>query len=366
MKAFEDLKQAIIDFIDQGEVFIFFLKCKDVDVPVVLKLIDQIDQSSGMDVFLPFVHNVRAQAPNRLGNQYLDEICVSLKTALRAHHLDDKLPPAALAHVSQAIPAIFDHIASLLPKGDHRVLWAFLPFEIEDEIAWARFIAYLDPKPQHRVIVRATDTIMENLKEPHRGFIVDIDLFKAHQEEVKQRALDPATPPKQRHLDLFQFAGLDFAGKRYIDAIKKYGMVYKFFEGQPDGISIQAMCLLGVGDVARQVVNFRIAKERYQQALALVAKEPDMLPITMIACGNLGDVCTMRKELEEALQYYGMASDIAGKLCHLETKCDIMEKIGDVQERLGKNPQPIWVNALAIALDGNYEERVESLKKKIK
>jgi len=370
MKALSKLQETLLAFVDQGEEHLLLLRCEDTDVPLVLKVIEAVDQASATDVFLKFGHPCGSEAI-----EYMDEVLSSLDLQIVGTNvirqtaglpLWDCLPKQKWIDVKNSLDVTFDHVQSFLPKGDHRVLWAFIPTTIEDETIWAQVVGAFNPKPGHRVVVRATDKIVEVFRSSPdlSALLTIVDLSpQAMADELVQSVQDPTTPPKQRNLELFQLAGMDFAHKRYVEAVKKFELVYKFFEDYPDSESIQAMCLIGVGDVARLIGDKELARQRYQQALALTKTKPDTLPVAMMACSLLGDL----RGFDDVLEYYAMASEIAGKLCNLPFKCDVMEKMGVVMFNQGDVAAAdiVWRQCLKLCLEGEYEDRAATVAERL-
>jgi hypothetical protein len=110
------------------------------------------------------------------------------------------------------------------------------------------------------------------------------------------------------------------------------------------------------------------AKERYQQALALASPAGiTSLPVVMQVSAKTGDVCMARGELQEAEEYWDLASQIAGKLVSLEFKVDCMEKIGAAREARGKyaGAAEIWMNGIALCKEGDYLVRQRTIAERL-
>jgi hypothetical protein len=362
MRALQELQQTLLGFIDQGEEYMLMLACRDLDVPLCLKVIESVDQEAPQDVFISFGHPIDKDA-----DAYVDCVMENVNTQIVGANVlreQEGLPPWPVLPAAclrgdpaERLNALLDHVGSFWPREeDHRILWSFLPESIGDPKAWATVIAgFFAAKAGHRIFVRSHPQILQVVKEREdlSACLLEVDCSpEAYADELTQRVTNPQTPPDRRAIDLLVLAGMDFSHKRYIESAHKYGVVYEHFTDRPDSEGVQAMCLLGVGDVARQTGCLAIAKDRYRQALVLSATKPDTLAIAMIACSQLGDLCRNDAEYGEAAGYYQLASDIAGKLCNLAYKVDVLEKLGLVQQDLGHEDKARRTRKLARDLLG--------------
>lgn len=381
MQALTRLQDTLWGLLAQGEESVLLLRCRDFDVPLVHKVIEVVDQESPSDVFLSFslpMDDDTAQYVSAVMDSLSQQIAGA--NVLRQSPMSWALPSECfIGSPAARLDAAFGYIESLLPAGDHRILWSFVPAQIGHDVAWTNFVTHFVAKsdrPRHRVVLRANDDIIDTIRGDAvaSAFLLDVDFSpEAMANDLAHTALDPNSIPKDRHFALLQLAGMDFAHRRYVEAAKKYGLVYAFFDTVDGSEGIRAMCLVGVAEVARVARNFSLAKKRYQQALALAAPQVDTITIAMTCCDALGDLCSeaatdhlgaSRSEaLEEARGYYTLASTIAGKLCNQTFKADLLEKIGIVQIELGRHEQGLatWREGLRLADDVEYSLRVESL-----
>jgi hypothetical protein len=391
VKALTHLSETILHLVDQGDEYVLVLRCRDLDVPIVHKVIEQVDQQSS-DVFLCFAAPFMGEP-----EAWLDDLIEDLDVQIRGFNVLRKenglepwatLPGACFSAdmLAERLASAFDHVHKLFPKDeDYRVLWAFVPSEIRSPKAWATVVGWFLPKAMwragHRVVVRGDDAIVEAIRRDpeHSALLLDVDFSpEAMANDLAARASDPATPPTERHLSLLQLAGLDVSHKRHAEAAKKYAAIYAFFDGMADTEGIRATCLMGVAMVAGMHGDKALSKKRYQQALALSASKADTLHVAMICCGSLGDLChdgpapnerelerrTGRgAELEEALGYYDLASLIAGKLCNVQYKVDLLRKIGDVLVDMAEPAAgwQKWQEGLALAIDIDDSTRTHGL-----
>lgn len=369
MRAMQHLSDTVLHLIDQGTESVLALRCRDLDVPIVHKVIEQVDQLSPSDVCLSFGH-----AAKKSRRRYIDVVMDSLETQIVGVNVlrkDAGLPPWELPPIGSGLCSeermalAFEHVGGLVGTADdHRVVWCFVPPAIEDPITWSEFCAlFFSPtlrQPGHRVVLRVDDLFAQALSRSDllSAYVLHVDFSpEAMVSELVGSVLDPKLDDASRTDALLQLAGHDFSHRRFAEAAKKYATIYERCTGAP---GIQAMCLLAVGDIARIVGDTGLAKRRYQSALALATDDVSSLPVAMMAASNLGDLPLL---VDEAVGYLELASTIAGKLCNAPFKTFVMEKIGILHARHGKPQQAydIWSAALALARDDADETRVASL-----
>src|SRR5262249_30515749 len=123
-------------------------------------------------------------------------------------------------------------------------------------------------------------------------------------------AADRSMPAASRMQALLQLAYLDYAYKRYDQAMEKFGKLYSWYR-QHDVPAMQALTLQGAGDCLRQTGDTDSAKLRYQQGLTR-AMEAKSLPVLAGLTMALGDLHMDLGEHREADGYFGLAAQITG------------------------------------------------------
>lgn len=382
-KRVEELKEVMHTFVDQADEVLLILDARDLDMPLVHKIIESVDLEHPADIVLRFAE----PATDPLG--YVDAILANLETQMtavdeaRALEGNERWPPLPASCRDPARPPVdriktaMKHVRGLFPMDeDHRIVWCFLPVKIPNPAAYSALIGGLLPRRGPEPWMASTRVVARDRNEdrfliPHvEAMKLDLTLVyrvnfstEAMIDSLVEETRDPQTPEPRRMQNLLMLAGIDYAHKRYADAIDKYRVVYNYHEkhGRP---VLQALALGGVGDALMASGDVDGAKVRYQQGLALSApRDVEGLPVTMQLCARAGDACMHRKEYEEAEGYYDLASQIAGKLMNLEFKCDMMEKVGiarQARKNIGGAVQ-IWTLGVERCKDGNYYHRWKSI-----
>jgi tetratricopeptide (TPR) repeat protein len=172
-----------------------------------------------------------------------------------------------------------------------------------------------------------------------------------------KEAADPGLAMDRRVQALMQLAGLDYAHKRYPQAIEKYGLVFDYY-ARHEAPAMQAIALQGVGDCLVRTGDRRGAKLRYQQGLTLAA-QAQALPVLLNLTSALGEITLELGEHREADGFFGLAAQLAGRLLNPFAKADAQEKQGIARQRAGDVPDAVvvWRDAAKLAQTFNYHER---------
>ena len=372
----ERFKETLHGFIDQSDDLLLVLDAVDLDMALVHKVLESVDQEQPADIVLRFAET--ATGPE----QYVTAVLDNLRTQMTAVNMlreQESLPPWAplpaecddlAAAPAERLKAAMQHVRSLFPEDeDHRIVWCLLPVELPDPAAYLGVVGGLVPRDgiqpwmqSQRIIVR--DRRDDRVLIPHLNeqdidntLLLPVDFSTdAMVDGLVEEVGDPDTPEPQRMQNLLLLANIDYSHKRFGDAVDKYRVLYNY-HGKQEQPVMQAMCIGGVGDVLMSNGDDVGAKEKYQQGLALSAPAKVRgLPITMMLCAHTGDVCMRLEEYDQAEGYYDNASQVAGGLLNLEFKCDMMEKVGmaqRAQQRVG-DAVATWKLTIDRCKDADY------------
>jgi len=380
-KKINEIKETLTGFVDQRDFFIMVVNAADHDMILILKILQGIERESQTDIYLMF-----SEEMSSLDN-YVSSISDSLATQIKGANtirqeegfpLWPKLPPLCSDSTQSSeirLRALMDHVRAFFPlENNNHIVWGFLPLSVVNPDEYQRLISFFAPATGfepwmrgHRILFR-DDRVKPFLaqrlnQEKIKGLVIcDIDLSpEAMTNELVEEAKDPDASPAERMQALLQLAALDFAHKRYEQAIDKYGALYNFYQEQ-DQPAMQALCLSGYGDILRQRNEIQAAKEKYQQALAL-AVSAKSLPVMLNLFQAAGDCSLDLSQYEEAEGYYDFANQTAGKTFNIYAKCDAMEKLGIAREKQHKRESAldIWRKGVHLSKECQYPVRTISL-----
>ncbi|WP_437317052.1 hypothetical protein [Sorangium sp. So ce385] len=376
----DELKATLDEFVDQREHLLLVVSCADPELAYVLKTLEGMDDASPSDLFLVFGEPFTGAAEYAAAIMKGLRVQMEIVKAPRAAAGEAPLPPLpAVCDDAEAPPtarlrAAIDHVSSLLPaQGGHRVIWGFLPLQIADREGYARlvgeFVPARGPEPWMRGlrVVARDDRADPFLLPPLRKskapgvLLYEIDMSTAAlNDALVKEAGDRSLPVADRMQALLQLAGLDYAYRRYPQALEKYGALYRYYAAH-DAPVMQAVIIQGAGDVLRQMGDLKEARAKYHQGLALVMHQK-ALPILLNLTAAIGDVALELRDHRDAEGFSGLAAQIAGKLMNPFAKADALEKQGIARDRMGDatGAVVVWREAATLAKTFAYHERHRS------
>ncbi|WP_437927503.1 hypothetical protein WMF37_52230 [Sorangium sp. So ce291] len=377
----DELKATLGEFVEQRENLLLVVSCADPEMSYVLKTLEGMDDTAPSDIYLVFGEAFTDAA------QYASAIMKNLRLQMeivkapRAAEGEAPLPPLpevcddAEAPPTARLRAAIDHASSLLPaQGGHRVIWGFLPLQVADREGYARlvgeFVPARGPEPWMRGlrVIARDDRDAPFLFPPLRRskapgvLLYELDMSPAAlNDALVKEAGDRSSPVGDRMQALLQLAGLDYAYRRYPQALEKYGALYRYYAAH-DAPVMQAVILQGVGDVLRQMGDVKEARVKYHQGLALVMHS-QALPILLNLTYAIGDVGLELKDYRDAEGFFGLAAQIAAKLMNPFVKADALEKQGIARHRTGDATGAVlvWKEAAALSKTFAYHERHRSV-----
>ena len=377
----EEMNVTLRGFVDQRDNLLLVVGSTDAEMPYTLKTLEGLDDTAPSDLFLLFSEPF-TDAPS-YASRILQSLLAQMEAAKEdlAARQEAPWPPLpsvcedAGAPPPRRIRAAVDHLASLMPaEGDSRLVFGLLPLHIDDQEGYARlvgeFIPWDGPKPWMRGLRfvarddRARPFLIPALRKKKAPGVLlyEPDLRpEALNDALAKDAADPSLPVAERMQILVQLAGLDYAHKRYPQAIEKYIVLYDYY-AENNAPAMQAVALHGVGDVLRRTGKREEAKKKYQQALAL-AFEVEALPVLLNLTFAIGDVSLELEDYAEAEGFFGLAQQLAGKLLNPFAKGDALEKQGIARYHKGDPDGAIaaWRDAKTLCASFDYHERRRSV-----
>lgn len=372
-RRFEELRENLEEFVQQDEFPMLVVGCLPEELAYVLKFFQGLEQTHP-EHFLVFFPQPFTNAA-----AYIDGVVESIRLQveaagpLREERGDPPFPPLPSELTDhrrtpeERLFAVLQYLRTLLPnEEDHRVIAGFLPLECSDFPAYLRLMTTIMPITEVppwmgalRIVAydHRGDRLMMNAmraREVERVLTFEVDFSTpALTDALARDAANPSLPVAERMTYLFQLAALDYSYKRYQDAIDKYGVLYQFYESM-ELPAMQALCLLGVGDVMRAVGSFPVAKEKYQQGLAL-ALEHQALASMLNLLISVTEVCFDLRQYAEAESYADSGTKVAAGLMNSYAYCDFHERKADAQVAQGKLAEAIATYRKAQELCQMYE-----------
>jgi predicted negative regulator of RcsB-dependent stress response len=371
-----EMETAMREFIEQPDYPTMIINTSDNDVLYPSKVLQNFERQTVSEIYMIFPFECKNV------NDYMQQCMELLKAQIKAVNdarIEDKLEPwpklPLFCSDTRQVPfarlrLALDYVRNVLPD-DIPAVWGLMPPSIDDVAGYKALIAplmalngYQDWMSGHRFFVRdnkQTPFILPELERSKNDtvLVIDIDFSPERaSDNLVQTVNDENATLPDRMQALFQLAALDFAHQRYEQAVEKYDCLHAYSMQQGDSAG-QALALSGVGDIALRLGENEIAKQRYQQALAL-AVPAENLQVMLNIFMSVGEACMRLQHYDDAEGYLSFASQTAGKLLNPFVKIEAMEKLGEVYLNMGKHAEAIKVWKNAAELCKQFEQK-ESL-----
>jgi hypothetical protein len=317
LRLFNQLLRAVREFVTQRDDLLMVVPCRDTDVPLLMKVLRDLDRESGADLFLLFAEDFVTS----------DLFVHSLATRLREEHRltngvgenKAKLPPPPRDFIEPGLPAWerlqtgvhYGHSLIDSRRGQHLV-WGMGPGAIMNASGYLELLARLLPQAEIRPWMRGTRIIarvpadFKLADSPLASGRVRVHPFTippdAHERELLACADDPKLPLGERMQAEVQLGYIDYAHGRLAQAVKRFLDSLAFFQwaGVP---AMESLIICGLGDVARRQQNLEEAQHWYQCALVPASKDANpMLMSTLVQ--HLAAIGFQHQLYEEAEERY--------------------------------------------------------------
>lgn len=343
-KVFDHVSRGLLEFVDQRDDLLLVVRCRDQDCAIVLKLLSTLEERETPDLFFPFANPF--ESPARFADAVTEQMVTRIKLLneqLEKEGQPERPPVPPVAQNPHEDPlvrmrALMLYARDLLPDPvDGHLIWALFPTRIDDPIAWARFVVDLSahevpiPWCHHMRILAREDSLRPGLDDVslarERVRRLDCDfrhetLVAALEEEVE----NPEVPLPRRLEGLLQLAALDYAMRRYDEAIEKYELVAEYF-GPRNVPTMLAAALNGIAEVhARRDEGDRAVK-KFQEA-AEVAMAAGAHPLLLTITLNLGELMFRANLWEEAAQYFQSGAVLATALLSARARIQCHFRLG--------------------------------------
>ena len=316
----DSLVRSLREFIDQPDYLTLILGGTDTEMVLPIRILSSLDRQDEDNYYLLF------HAPFLDAVSWLEEMITSIKIQTEAFNAEvaeqgfAPIPDLPLeAFCSQSQPSerfttISRHLGTHLP-GSGSIVWVLIPSELPTHaISHYRelmdpLLTAVSPEPwinRHRFVLRDVfpSTIIPELYESRNDQVLVMELELGHDQilnELVETMAATQLPADERVMALFQLAAIDFAYKRYDDAIAKYGHAFNYYV-ETENLAMQALCLNSAGDALSQAGDSARALERYQQSLAVSVPNQN-LPVLHAGLYGAGCCCLDLEQFSQAEGY---------------------------------------------------------------
>lgn len=350
-RLFEQVRRRLSDFVEQRDDALLVVRCNDGDAALVLRMLQELDESDSSNLYWLFGEEFgRPEDYAAAVFQRFEERHRTVCERLEAHRRpvwpavppEVRRPGGSPAGRMRAL-ALFAR--SLLPPGpDFRVIWAPFPLKIGDPAGQAVLFEELlrpdGPMPWYhhlRFVTRedpSRPAMRERLAKTPRVAWYEPDLgAKSQERSLEEDVTDESAPIGQRMQSLLLLAGMDYAHRRFADALKKYDVLLKYYKATGDQPML-ALVLNGMGEVHQRAGDLMKAKAHYECALtpAILAESP---PVLLNVTLNLANLMLAGKSWKDGEGYYDSAEKLATAQLNAPTKIHCLENRGVCQDMQG-------------------------------
>ncbi|MFC1642403.1 hypothetical protein ACFL5O_06915 [Myxococcota bacterium] len=352
LRLIERSRDELRAFTEQRVQVMRVVRCRDEDTAIVLKLLDELDQTSTQDLYLSFA--VPFVEPQTFVDQLVDDfeqrhalVCSVLKEEQRAPLLP---VPTAVRDPRRSpqgrLRALLEFSRSLLPEGGRCVVFALVPSQIVDRAAYHTLVTAITPQreleawmPRVRVVLRDNPVTAESSHPlvalaPTRSACSDFDFgTEALGKDLHESMEDESLPPETRVQGLFTLALIDGASARSELAIERLTYLLSYFQSTKNAL-MQGMVLNAMGDVFSRVGDPVRAQEWYESAVPPASESQNPVLLSILA-RNLGNAQLALGNLAEARAYFVELDRVATHMVDAETKSAALYARGLCDRRQG-------------------------------
>lgn len=362
-KLIEQVQANLESFVEQRDDLLMIISCSDDDSPIVLKVLQDVEQANSMDVFLLFADDFVEPLP--YVDVAIERLCEQRKIACDwlAEQGREPLPsvPETLDDVelspARRLGQAMMYARSLVPQeGGHRVIWAMFPQRISNRRAYLDFVSAFAPHQGVklgmqglRLIFRdEPDTVafMPELGTTPRVRFNRVDMGpEAIERALREEVEDEELSEERRMSALMQNALIDSAHGRNQDALTQFRVLLGYYQHTGNYV-MQALILNTVADIHLRQNEPGKAQYFYECAVpvAIESKSPVVSHSTV---SNLANLAYQQGEFDRAAQLYDYADQLAGKMLYAEGMARAREGRGLSLEQLQDYPGAIasWQGA---------------------
>jgi len=348
------------------------------DALFVMKLLQQIEQDSGTDVYLLFTASFHDSSS--FVRAIVERVESEWKMACSALLEDGRsaYPPPPASLYDEALPAAdrlaraIRYVRSLLPEsGRHRLVWAMLPLEISNGQAYHELLSALVPWRRVEPWMRGVRLVVRHaidrsplggrLSQAPRTRALDAQLGpKAIEAAIQRETEDATVPNEQRIQNLVMLAALDSANGRSRDAIQKFNHALGHYQATQN-FTMQALCINGIGDTFRHQMRDLEQAQHWYECATTPAIESKMPVMIAAVTKNLAEVAFAKSHYGEAEQYFEGLDKLASHMLDPQTKADALEWRGLSQEKQGHYERALesWKAAATVSKSTHLLESKE-------
>jgi tetratricopeptide (TPR) repeat protein len=317
-------KSALESFLDQRDRGVLVIRAAGEQIGYAVQILRSIELNGSPDVFLAFAHDFvsagqfaslvveRVKATELAAREELGKAAARMP-AMPEMCMDSSRQP------DDRIRTALAYARSLLPRGGgKRLICAFLPMNLQDPNGYGRLmIGVTDPgglPPWYRgmrfILREDTNNPMFAAGMPLLSQVHEMDFSpEAIHASLHQEAMSHTSPREQQAQALFQLATLDQVYGRQDEAFQRFFGLLGYYQ-ETGNQTMQAMALIGMGDVSQQRGDLAAAKDWYESAIPAATEAKSTTGLFTLA-RNLGQIAFQLQNYKDAETYFDSAQKLA-------------------------------------------------------
>jgi tetratricopeptide (TPR) repeat protein len=383
-KYLDRIKDRLRSFIAQRDDFALVVGCSSEDSLLALKMLEGLAEASTSEMFWTCIDAFTT--PAEYAQAVVGSFAVKHKAVTQALQKEGRTPwpplpgrvaskETAPAERLRALMVFSRSLLSVLEGG--LTVWVLLPLEVVDAGAFAALVRdvidheFPFPWCHHlRLVVRddpRAKALSKLLEQAPRVQWLSFDLSLPTMEKaMEEEVTDETLPLDQRMANLLVLAGVDFAQKRYADAVEKYELLARY-HGAKGNQQLVALALNGIGEVHYRKGELDQAGKYFQEALPAASASLVPSPVLFSVTLNLANLRAEQGHWGEAEGYHECAERLAMMARNVGGKLQAMEKRGLSQYKQQKITEALttWQQGADMAEKLNQDGSRQSMLKRL-
>ena len=364
-------------FIEQRKNLIMVLSCADNEAAMVMKIVNDIEQTSASDVFFFFADdfiNQESYVRGVIDKLYLQQELANQEAEKEKLDLLAQ-PPDDLKNNQfsplQRLGKAMMYTRSLIPDiGAHNVIWILYPQNIQNRKRWHKLIESFTPTngirdgmQGLRIIFRDNPDTLKfspSMQRLPRIQFDDIDMGpSAINDALEETIHDESIADDQRFGAMLQKAMIDTAHGRLDQAYDAFKYMLGHYQ-QTKNYAVQSVIINSVGDIYRRQNELDKAQHVFESAVEPSVQSGSATVLHNTAL-NLAENEFNRRNYLKAEEYYGQVDQLATKMVYADGKIYALNQQAECGIQTDNWDKAIvyWEQVVLFSREGEYLEDLE-------
>lgn len=376
-KLIEKVQTKTEAFIEQRKNLVMVLSCVDNEAAMVMKIVNDIEQTSTSDVFFFFAddfNNQKSYVEGVIDKLYLQQELANQEAEKEKLDLLAE-PPKDLKNNNfsplQRLGKAMMYTRSLIPDiGAHNVIWVLYPQNVQNRESWHELIESFAPvngiqdgMQGLRIIFRDNPDTLKfspNMEGLPRIQFDDVDMGPSAIDDALEETIhDESIGDDQRFGAMLQKAMIDTAHGRLDQAYDAFKYMLGYYQ-HTKNYAVQSVIINSVGDIYRRKNQLDKAQHVFESAIEPSVKSGSATVLHNTAL-NIAENEFNRNNFEKAEEYYNQVDQLATKMIYADGKIYALNQEGECAVQLDCWDRAVeyWGQVVIFARKGEYLEDLE-------